>query len=79
MVAIHLTLPFPPSFAILKHRKDILPDEWGLFMRGAGVVDRSTQAKNPDGDNISEQQVRVGLVGSGRARRCSGNYQLPAY
>jgi dynein heavy chain len=43
-------------FAILKHRNDIMADEWGLFMRGAGVVDRTEQAKNPSPDQISEQQ-----------------------
>jgi len=43
-------------FAILKHRGDIQADEWGLFMRGAGVVDRSTFKPNPSPDNISEQQ-----------------------
>ena len=43
-------------FAILKHREDIMADEWGLFMRGAGVADRSEQKPNPDSANISEQQ-----------------------
>ena len=43
-------------FAILKHRGDIHADEWELFMRGAGVVDRSEQKQNPNPSNISEQQ-----------------------
>ena len=43
-------------FAILKHRGTIQPDEWALFIRGAGVVDRSAQKPNPNPANISEQQ-----------------------
>jgi len=43
-------------FAILKHREDIKSDEWGCFMRGAGVVDRTLFKPNPNPQNISEQQ-----------------------
>ncbi|CAM9277540.1 unnamed protein product [Ascophyllum nodosum] len=43
-------------FQILRHRTDIQRDEWGLFLRGAGLVDRSAQPPNPDPTRLTAAQ-----------------------
>ncbi|CAM9922378.1 unnamed protein product, partial [Choristocarpus tenellus] len=43
-------------FQILRHNGDIRREEWNLFLRGSGPVDRTTQSPNPAPSQLSQQQ-----------------------
>ncbi|CAM9165880.1 unnamed protein product [Chrysoparadoxa australica] len=43
-------------FQILKHRGEVAPPEWNLFLRGSGPVDRQKMPPNPNPKRLSEQQ-----------------------
>jgi hypothetical protein len=41
-------------FNILRHADKIPSKEWGLFVRGPGIVDRESQPTNPKPEKIPE-------------------------
>lgn len=43
-------------FQILRHRNEVPRDEWALFLRGPGPVDRSTQPPNPNPTRLTAVQ-----------------------
>lgn len=43
-------------FQILRHRAEIPRDEWALFLRGPGPVDRSSQPPNPSPTRLTPVQ-----------------------
>lgn len=43
-------------FQILRHRGDIPSDEWALFLRGSGPIDRSVQPPNPHPGRLTPAQ-----------------------
>lgn len=65
-------------FQILRHRAEIPRDEWALFLRGPGPVDRSSQPPNPNPARLTPVQwdllfaAEQRAVGSGSAQGAGG-------
>lgn len=65
-------------FQILRHRNEVPRDEWALFLRGPGPVDRSTQPPNPNPVRLTPVQwdllfaAELRSVGSSSSARGSG-------
>lgn len=65
-------------FQILRHRAEIPRDEWALFLRGPGPVDRSSQPPNPSPTRLTPVQwdllfaAEQRAVGSGSAQSARG-------
>lgn len=59
-------------FQILRHRAEIPRDEWSLFLRGPGPVDRSTQPPNPNPVRLTPVQWDLLFAAEQRSASSSG-------
>ncbi|CAN0454144.1 unnamed protein product, partial [Hapterophycus canaliculatus] len=60
-------------FQILRHRSEIPREEWALFLRGPGPIDRSTQPPNPCPARLTPVQWDLLSAAEQRAVEGSGN------
>ena len=59
-------------FQILRHRNEVPRDEWALFLRGPGPVDRSAQPPNPNPTRLTPVQWDLLFAAEQRSVGSSG-------
>ena len=65
-------------FNILRHADKIPAKEWGLFVRGPGIVDRDTQPTNPKPEKIPEASWDLLCAAEFNLEEVSGEEVIPS-